>query len=115
MASGPRDNKKREANNEHLAQEHNGVDGPCDVELYHKVANRVKEYEQRRAARVEEGTPPPVVMLLDKLQIHHHDADLHARNQHQEVRDEQAPEHVVVLVMPDGLRVCECMCVSACV
>ena len=59
--------------------------------------------DPREAARPERS-PPPVIVLRAEVEVAEQYRRLRARQQHDEIDEEQEPEHVVDLVRPDAVQ-----------
>ena len=62
------------------------------------VVNREQEDKERRAARIGEGAPPPVVVLVGELEVAEHDGDLCGGDDGEGEDRQQEAEHGVGLV-----------------
>ena len=71
------------------------------VKLCVEVDGRVAEQVAARRARVEEGAPPPVIILVAELEVAEDNRDLGTREQQDEDHQREEAEDVVKALQPD--------------
>jgi hypothetical protein len=94
-------NEERVGDHGHVAEVEGELQHAVHVGAVVEVVERVDEDEQTRSAAVDEGRPPPAVVLAGQLEVQQRDRDERGHHHQQDERDEQDAEEGVDLVAPN--------------
>mmetsp|Transcript_31076 Transcript_31076/g.53156 ORF Transcript_31076/g.53156 Transcript_31076/m.53156 type:complete len:222 (-) Transcript_31076:37-702(-) len=84
VADGARDEREEHRGDEHIGEVEHRAHDAHDLECAREVHEGVAEEEEARRARVQEGAPLPLVVLVAQLEVGEDDRHLRARDQQDE-------------------------------